>query len=148
MDGTVRYLQSCLLAVRFSTLLPPKEYDLLREDLQTMLTDFRGYLSANDSPVEDPVRLIAALYAQVRHFSELSENDTNSVTDALLCVLDDPRFEDFQNVGDISQFTLDEIEHFFVHYKDLEPGKEVKGSGWGDKAEAERILQEAIDRHK
>ena len=68
--------------------------------------------------------------------------------DKLLCVLDDPRFEDFQNVGDISQFTLDEIEHFFVHYKDLEPGKEVKGSGWGDKAEAERILQEAIERHK
>ena len=68
--------------------------------------------------------------------------------DKLLCVLDDPRFEDFQNVGDISQFTLDEIEHFFVHDKDLEPGKEVKGSGWGDKAEAERILQEAIDRHK
>ncbi|MEX3528220.1 inorganic diphosphatase [Corynebacterium xerosis] len=68
--------------------------------------------------------------------------------DKLLCVLDDPRFEDFQNVGDISQFTLDEIEHFFLHYKDLEPGKEVKGSGWGDKAEAERILQEAIDRHK
>ena len=68
--------------------------------------------------------------------------------DKLLCVLDDPRFEDFQDVGDISQFTLDEIEHFFVHYKDLEPGTEVKGSGWGDKAEAERIRQEAIDRHK
>ena len=68
--------------------------------------------------------------------------------DKLLCVLDDPRFEEFQSVGDMSQFTLDEIEHFFVHYKDLEPGKEVKGSGWGDKAEAERILQEAIDRHK
>ena len=66
--------------------------------------------------------------------------------DKLLCVLDDPRFEDFQDVGDISQFTLDEIEHFFVHYKDLEPGKEVKGSGWGDKAEAEEIHKEAIER--
>ena len=33
-------------------------------------------------------------------------------------------------------------------YKDLEPGKEVNGSGWGNKAEAERILQEAIDRHQ
>ena len=31
---------------------------------------------------------------------------------------------------------------------DLEPGKEVSGSGWGDKAEAERILAEAIERHK
>ncbi|MGO1949870.1 MAG: inorganic diphosphatase, partial [Mycobacteriaceae bacterium] len=42
----------------------------------------------------------------------------------------------------------DEIEHFFVHYKDLEPNKEVNGSGWGDKAEAEKILAEAVDRHK
>lgn len=68
--------------------------------------------------------------------------------DKLLCVLDDPRFDHFQDLGDISQFTLDEIEHFFVHYKDLEPGKEVSGSGWGDKAEAQRILDEAIERHK
>ncbi|WP_246817671.1 inorganic diphosphatase, partial [Corynebacterium sp. HMSC077C02] len=68
--------------------------------------------------------------------------------DKLLCVLDDVRFDHYQDIGDVSQFTKDEIEHFFVHYKDLEPGKEVSGSGWGDKAEAERILAEAIERHK
>ena len=68
--------------------------------------------------------------------------------DKLLCVLDDVRFDHYQDIDDVSQFTKDEIEHFFVHYKDLEPGKEVSGSGWGDKAEAERILAEAIERHK
>src|SRR5699024_10609431 len=68
--------------------------------------------------------------------------------DKLLCVLDDPRFEDFQELDDISQFTRDEIEHFFVHYKDLEPGKEVKAAGWGSREDAERIYQESIERFK
>lgn len=67
--------------------------------------------------------------------------------DKLLCVLDDPRFERFADVADVSDFTKNEIEHFFVHYKDLEPGKEVHAAGWGDKAEAEHILQEAVERH-
>ena len=35
-----------------------------------------------------------------------------------------------------------------MHYKDLEPNKEVTGSGWGDKAEAEKILQDALDEFK
>ena len=33
-------------------------------------------------------------------------------------------------------------------YKDLEPNKEVTGSGWGDKAEAEKILQAAVEAYK
>lgn len=68
--------------------------------------------------------------------------------DKLLCVIDDVRYEHFQDINDVSDFVKDEIEHFFVHYKDLEPNKEVTGSGWGDKAEAEKILAEAIERHK
>ena len=48
----------------------------------------------------------------------------------------------------MEQHIKDEIEHFFVHYKDLEPNKEVTGSGWGDKAESEKILDEAKARFK
>ena len=66
----------------------------------------------------------------------------------MLCVIDDVRYEKFQDIDDIAQDVKDEVEHFFVHYKDLEPGKEVHGSGWGDKAEAEKILAEAIERNK
>ena len=67
--------------------------------------------------------------------------------DKLLCVLDDVRFDGIRDIGDVDEFTKNEIEHFFVHYKDLEPGKEVSPAGWGDAAEAQRILDEAIERH-
>ncbi|MGE8232720.1 MAG: inorganic diphosphatase, partial [Stenotrophomonas sp.] len=42
-----------------------------------------------------------------------------------------------------SSHWLERIGHFFEHYKDLEKGKWVKIEGWGDAAEAKRILSEA-----
>jgi inorganic pyrophosphatase len=44
--------------------------------------------------------------------------------------------------------TLQQIEHFFEHYKDLEPGKWVKIGGWRDAEVARRLISEAIDRAK
>jgi len=35
------------------------------------------------------------------------------------------------------------MEHFFTRYKDLEPGKWVKVTGWADKA-AEDVIRKAI----
>ena len=66
----------------------------------------------------------------------------------VVCVPSDPRFDHIQNVEDLGEFLREEIEHFFTRYKDLEPNKEVTGSGWGDKAEAEKILEEAKARFK
>ena len=74
--------------------------------------------------------------------------DETGGDDKLLCVIDDVRFDDCKELEDISQFTLDEIEHFFVHYKGLEPGKEVKGSGWGSREEAEQILEAALKSYE
>ena len=56
----------------------------------------------------------------------------------------DPRWTWVQDLDDIPEYTVKEIEHFFEHYKDLEPGKWVKTEGWGDAAEAERIIQAGI----
>ena len=42
--------------------------------------------------------------------------------------------------------TLQQIEHFFEHYKDLEEGKWVKIGDWGDAAAARRAIGEAIAR--
>ena len=44
------------------------------------------------------------------------------------------------------EMTWRRIEHFFVHYKDLEPGKWAKVAGWGDAAEARALISEAIER--
>ena len=68
--------------------------------------------------------------------------------DKLLAVVDDPRWAHIQDIDDVDQHTKDEIEHFSTRYKDLEPNKEVTGSGWGDKAEAEKIHAEALERYK
>ena len=56
----------------------------------------------------------------------------------------DPRWLHIQDVNDIPEQTRKEIEHFFARYKDLEPGKFVNIEGWGDAAEAERIVEAAI----
>jgi inorganic pyrophosphatase len=41
---------------------------------------------------------------------------------------------------------LHQFEHFFAHYKDLEPGKWVKIDRWGDAEEARSIVQKAIQK--
>ena len=53
----------------------------------------------------------------------------------------DPRWAHIQDVNDIPEATRKEIQHFFEHYKDLEPGKWVKVEAWGDAAEANAIIE-------
>jgi len=58
------------------------------------------------------------------------------------------RYAHVHNYTDLPKITLDQIQHFFEHYKDLEPGKWVKILGWGDAAEARRLITEAMARAK
>jgi inorganic pyrophosphatase len=58
------------------------------------------------------------------------------------------RYENVHNYTDLPKITLDQIQHFFEHYKDLEPGKWVKLKGWGDAATARKLITEAIERAK
>jgi inorganic pyrophosphatase len=56
------------------------------------------------------------------------------------------RYEHVHTITDLPQITRDQIQHFFEHYKDLEPGKWVKMLGWGDAEEARKLIDEAIAR--
>ena len=58
------------------------------------------------------------------------------------------RYENVANYTDLPAITLKQIEHFFEHYKDLEPGKWVKITRWGDAAEARKMVVEGIERAK
>lgn len=58
------------------------------------------------------------------------------------------RYVDVLNYTDLPKITLEQIQHFFEHYKDLEPGKWVKVEGWGDVDEAKRLILESIAREK
>lgn len=58
------------------------------------------------------------------------------------------RYENVFNYTDLPKITIEQIRHFFEHYKDLEPGKWVKITGWGDADEAKRYILESIERGK
>jgi inorganic pyrophosphatase len=49
---------------------------------------------------------------------------------------------------DLPDITREQIEHFFSHYKDLEPGKWARMEGWGDADEARAFIRAAIARAK
>ncbi|NLV80032.1 MAG: inorganic diphosphatase [Rhodococcus sp.] len=60
----------------------------------------------------------------------------------------DPRWDHIQDITDVPQFELDAIKHFFVHYKDLEPGKHVEAADWAGRAEAEAEYTASVERLK
>ncbi|NKD55442.1 inorganic diphosphatase [Haematospirillum sp. H1815] len=59
-----------------------------------------------------------------------------------------PYHDNVQNYTDLRSTLIRQIEHFFVHYKDLEEGKWAKVKGWGDAEAAGRAIAEAIERAK
>jgi len=58
------------------------------------------------------------------------------------------RYDNVQNYTDMPAITLEQIEHFFAHYKDLETTKWVKILGWRDASEAHKLVLEGIERAK
>ena len=60
----------------------------------------------------------------------------------------DPSFSEIRDINDVPIYLLDQIKHFFEHYKELEKGKWVKVSGWGSKDKATKKISESIARFK
>ncbi len=58
------------------------------------------------------------------------------------------RYDRIISSEDLPAITLHQIEHFFEHYKDLEPDKWVKIVEWLDANSAQRLIMEAIERAK
>ena len=58
------------------------------------------------------------------------------------------RYAHVNNHTDLPSITIQQIEHFFAHYKDLEPNKWVRIVRWGDAAEARALVLEGIERAK
>lgn len=56
------------------------------------------------------------------------------------------RYDKIENYSDLPEISVQQIEHFFSHYKDLEPNKWAKIEHWGDAAEARKLIDEAIAR--
>ena len=53
-------------------------------------------------------------------------------------------YREVQQATDLPALLLQQIEHFFEHYKDLEKGKWVKVQGWADAAEAKAEIVKSV----
>jgi inorganic pyrophosphatase len=73
--------------------------------------------------------------------------DEKGGDDKILCVpAGDPRQERLRDLDDVPGFDRLEIEHFFLIYKELEPGKSVEGASWAGRAAGEAEVEAARRR--
>lgn len=89
--------------------------------------------------------------ARVRPVGVLMMEDDAGGDVKLICVSVNkvyPYYADVEEYTDLPKIVLDQIEHFFTHYKDLEPGKWVKCQGFEGRATAERLILESIERYE
>jgi inorganic pyrophosphatase len=112
---------------------------------------FENTLGLDGDPVDVLVLLDYPLFPgvglKVRPVAVFNMTDDGGSDAKVIAVLEkDVRWSHIQDIDDIPEFTKKEIEHFFEHYKDLEPNKWVKTEGWQGRAEAEQIVEDGIAR--
>ena len=116
-----------------------------------------GYVEDSLGEDSDPLDALVLLeeptfpgcLVRVRPIGMFHMRDEAGGDDKILCVpAGDPRQAHLVDLEQVSSFDRLEIQHFFEHYKDLEPGKWVKVEGWGNAAEAEAIVQAGIEKLK
>ena len=104
-----------------------------------------------DALVVAGVPFVSGSVVRARAVGVLVTEDQKGGDEKLICVPVDSTFPYYSDVGerqDLPSIVLQQIEHFFKHYKDLEPGKWVKVHGWEGPAVAERLIMEGIARAK
>jgi inorganic pyrophosphatase len=104
-----------------------------------------------DAAVLAPVAVIPGVVVRSRPIGVLIMEDENGVDEKILCVPVDKLHPYYSNVAsyrDLRPILLDQISHFFEHYKDLERGKWVKVKRWGEAEEAFDLIRQGIARTK
>ena len=112
-------------------------------------------LSADGDPLDCLVvarsPFIPGCVVRARPIAVLWLEDESGGDEKILAVPVDttfPYYEKVEEADDLPPIVRQQIEHFFTHYKDLEPDKWVRVGKWGDAADARRILLESIERAK
>jgi inorganic pyrophosphatase len=97
--------------------------------------------------LEDPT--FPGCHVRARPVAVLEMEDEAGRDLKVLCVpAGDPRWAFIQNRDDVPTYLLSEIRHFFVVYKDLEPGKSSHIGDWMDQTAALAAIADAKERFK
>jgi len=102
-----------------------------------------------DVLVVTPIPVLAGSVIRCRPIGALLMEDESGQDEKILAVPVEKLSLSYQNIHsytDLPSILIQQIEHFFTHYKDLEKGKWVKIIQWVGKKEAENLINEAIMR--
>lgn len=112
-------------------------------------------LSEDGDPVDvlvvSPVALITGSVIRCRFLGMLEMEDEAGPDSKILAVPINKLcslYREMQEPNDLPQMLLQQIAHFFEHYKDLEPNKWVKIKGWTSSVRAQQELVECIARYQ
>ena len=86
-----------------------------------------------------------------RPVGKLNMEDDGGIDAKLIAVPHDkltPIYKDVKEYTDLPALLIQQVEHFFAHYKDLEPGKWVKLTGWEGSEVAKQEVLKAIEAAK
>ena len=100
-----------------------------------------------DMLVAGPIPVIPGAVLRARPVGVLIMEDEAGQDEKILGVPVDklhPYYSNIENYSDLRDVLLDQIAHFFEHYKDLEKDKWVKIVRWGDADEAAEMIQKSL----
>jgi inorganic pyrophosphatase len=108
-------------------------------------------LSQDGDPVDvlvvTPVPLISGSVIRCRPVGVLKMTDESGDDAKVLAVPVEKLCKAFartNDINDIQPTLLDQIAHFFEHYKDLDEGKWVRVDGWGSAEEAKKEIMDSV----
>jgi inorganic pyrophosphatase len=102
-----------------------------------------------DCMVVIPTVVVPGVVVRSRPIGALLMEDESGIDEKVLAVPVDklhPFYNSVTSFRDLPQILIDQIEHFFAHYKDLEKGKWVRVKRWAEPAEAHELIRAAVDR--
>ncbi|MEA1925682.1 MAG: inorganic diphosphatase [Patescibacteria group bacterium] len=92
--------------------------------------------------------LVPGILVIVRPIGVMRMIDNGEGDDKIIAVpVEDPRWDDIQNIEDINKHTVKEIQHFFETYKTIEK-KEIKIGGFEGKEAAEKAVEKSVKLYK
>jgi inorganic pyrophosphatase len=100
-----------------------------------------------DMLVAGPIPVIPGAVIRARPVGVLIMEDEAGQDEKILGVPVDalhPYYSNISNYTDLRDVLLDQISHFFGHYKDLEAEKWVKIVRWGDADEAAAMIEKSL----
>ncbi len=111
-------------------------------------------VAADDDPVDvlvhTPFPLLPGVVVRCRAVGLLRmEDEAGGDAKVLAVPADDicPLFVYWKTIEDVPEVRLQQIQHFFEHYKDLEPGKWVRVVGWSGVEAAHEEITRGMGRH-